>query len=155
MPFAVLLVVFVSLIEVASAEQTRPGRIDTSERASFCRCCDLTPSFDSVPAGQGAIISRNIDEAQDSNLRRPTNLDELEFLSPRSLRGGKTHLYPKKDQLRDGHEDLAHHYSESTLKQRQRVGQRDKIIIALRCLSAIGTVSSMCFYSYPLVAWLL
>ena len=82
-------------------------------------------------------------------------MDELAFFGPRSLRGGKSHLSPGKEQLRDGHEDLAHHYSESTLKQRQRVAQRDKIIIGLRLLSAIGTLGSMCFYSYPLVAWLL
>ena len=103
------------------------------------------------------MVSRRLypinDIAVASNVRRPTTLDELAFWGPQSLRGGKSHFSSPRKQLR-GH-DLAHFYSESILKQQQRVAQRDKIIIALRLLTALGTISSMCFYSYPLVAWLL
>jgi hypothetical protein len=115
-------------------------------------------------AGRGALGSlhgQNNDYTIGSNVRRPTTLSELAFHGPQSLRGGKSHLFrffSKQNELiklRVRHQDLAHHYSEAILKQRQRVMQRDKIIIALRLVSAIGAIGRLCFYSYPLMVWLM
>jgi hypothetical protein len=73
-------------------------------------------------------------------------LNELAFWGAPSLRGG-------------GHGGglgpFAHHYSETTLKARERMAQRNKVITALKVLTGAGTVGMWCFFVQPFVAWLM
>ena len=76
-------------------------------------------------------------------LRRPTTLYELAFWGTASLRGGG-HGH--------GHSTFAHHYSEATLKAREQLAQRNKLILVLKVVTGAGTIGMWCFFVQPFIA---
>ncbi len=99
-------------------------------------------------AGQRkSIINQDLHHLVSPTLRRPTTWNDLAYRGTSFRGGGRT----------DGRRGLntAHLYSETTIKARERLMLKDKIIKALKLLTSAGTFGIWWYFVHPFVVWMM